>query len=1097
MPTRGTIHIVLSPIIVRGNNSANCILAHLDGLIHAMLASQQLARLRGGAARLNEGNSDGETPLHIAAGHPRHSDSVCVALVTELLERLADPSQQDNEGCTALHKAAQQRHVGVMRLLLTHSPHLISIPNRAGKTAMDIVYIRPSTPISLGPSHPSPTHPAAPTHPPCPTHPWPYNILPAPPIGIPRLSPAKGPVMPHVTARPTTYLIVSPQACPNPRLEPAHVRQMQQQAASPPQPNSQLLQACAVLQNKPMFQQQQQQQQQQYQLQQQQLPHLQPASQWGYAANAVQGPGSGTPGTSSPDSARLLSHYPNLTSKFALPQGTGLASPASNPSPLASPGASQVAQGPPGTPPPYAQPHRATTAPASTLLATTDADSPLQWQPEGLPPWLSLPCAPHTPTHQPQAGFRAVQPMAGLLAEMPKMGAGTGGEQGDVQGPGSSPWQQQIPRQQRQQQQQQPPPPPPSHQQQLPHQAQVESQPLQTSESLSSCLTMGNEYTLEQLEEATNNFSEANRLGQGGFAVVYYGYLQQLHVAVKKPSTKLDPESIRHFKVESNVLSTINHPNIIPLIGTCPEEFLVNALNLRQGPPAPGVGLERSLCRHISASSSEHSNLRALAVSHAAALAKAKTPVADLVQPATRAAAPAWPATPTADLVRPATPNADLTEAKQLPRPTRPTLRDSRIFTIESLSMEHFIVLVNLAQQIVGCVIGTDATDHEAGILVYKLAPLGSLHDNLFGADQGPGDYSLMCPATAGAPPHAGSSAGASSPVVALARRKHPPLTWKQCIKAGGLQAGVVQFGIGSATAPSVQADAVEDDAAVQASDLEAALLARPVHKPLPGMMVAMEDSPLLTEQVAGSDVQSMIAGEQCSSVNSSNANSSSANTGSANTGSGDNSSNDDGSASSEGWGVGKLSAGAAWPRQPHNILLSENKKGPVGMLGDVGLTKLVKKKTNGNDPSRLAGTLGYVPPECLDEVTGKWDIYALGIVLLQLVSKDRLVKGGQLRKAMMAAYNADAATFIQAIDPRWADAPDAAKQLMALALNCTEKDPACRPTAEELATALLEMKRGASISTTSASSGSQGRTFTSMWVAVLIAKLMALFESV
>ncbi|GFH12602.1 hypothetical protein HaLaN_08315, partial [Haematococcus lacustris] len=43
-------------------------------------------------------------------------------------------------------------------------------------------------------------------------------------------------------------------------------------------------------------------------------------------------------------------------------------------------------------------------------------------------------------------------------------------------------------------------------------------------------------------------------------------------------------------------------------------------------------------CRHIFASSSEHSNLRALAVTHAAALAKAKTPAADLVRPATPAA---------------------------------------------------------------------------------------------------------------------------------------------------------------------------------------------------------------------------------------------------------------------------------------------------------------------------------------------------------------------------------------------------------------------------------------------------------------------------
>ncbi|KAJ9506231.1 hypothetical protein QJQ45_014435 [Haematococcus lacustris] len=49
-----------------------------------------------------------------------------------------------------------------------------------------------------------------------------------------------------------------------------------------------------------------------------------------------------------------------------------------------------------------------------------------------------------------------------------------------------------------------------------------------------------------------------------------------------------------------------------------------------------------------------------LKFTHAAALAKAKTPVADLVRPATRAAAPVWPATPDADLVRPATPAAAL-----------------------------------------------------------------------------------------------------------------------------------------------------------------------------------------------------------------------------------------------------------------------------------------------------------------------------------------------------------------------------------------------------------------------------------------------------
>ncbi|GFH28388.1 hypothetical protein HaLaN_26868, partial [Haematococcus lacustris] len=38
----------------------------------------------------------------------------------------------------------------------------------------------------------------------------------------------------------------------------------------------------------------------------------------------------------------------------------------------------------------------------------------------------------------------------------------------------------------------------------------------------------------------------------------------------------------------------------------------------------------------------------------------------------------------------------------------------------------------------------------------------------------------------------------------------------------------------------------------------------------------------------------------------------------------------------------------------PQNILLSEDREGPVGMLGDVGLAKLVQDIKYGSDPSRL-----------------------------------------------------------------------------------------------------------------------------------------------
>ena len=41
-------------------------------------------------------------------------------------------------------------------------------------------------------------------------------------------------------------------------------------------------------------------------------------------------------------------------------------------------------------------------------------------------------------------------------------------------------------------------------------------------------------YMFHQLIEATNNFSEGNRIGKGGFGIVYKGNLRLCDVAVKR-----------------------------------------------------------------------------------------------------------------------------------------------------------------------------------------------------------------------------------------------------------------------------------------------------------------------------------------------------------------------------------------------------------------------------------------------------------------------------------------------------------------------------------------------------------------------------------
>ncbi|KAL0341425.1 UNVERIFIED_CONTAM: putative receptor-like protein kinase [Sesamum radiatum] len=69
------------------------------------------------------------------------------------------------------------------------------------------------------------------------------------------------------------------------------------------------------------------------------------------------------------------------------------------------------------------------------------------------------------------------------------------------------------------------------------------------------------------LELATDNFGDSNMLGAGGFGCVYHGKLEgNLCVAVKRLSgANLD--AIKEFQTEVELLSKIQHPNIITLLG--------------------------------------------------------------------------------------------------------------------------------------------------------------------------------------------------------------------------------------------------------------------------------------------------------------------------------------------------------------------------------------------------------------------------------------------------------------------------------------------------------------------------------------------------
>ncbi|PNT64777.1 hypothetical protein BRADI_4g32830v3 [Brachypodium distachyon] len=78
-------------------------------------------------------------------------------------------------------------------------------------------------------------------------------------------------------------------------------------------------------------------------------------------------------------------------------------------------------------------------------------------------------------------------------------------------------------------------------------------------------------FTEEELQQATNRFSEQQVLGQGGHGTVYKGLLKSdVEVAVKRCTT-IDEQQKKEFGREMLILSQINHKNVVKLLGCCLE----------------------------------------------------------------------------------------------------------------------------------------------------------------------------------------------------------------------------------------------------------------------------------------------------------------------------------------------------------------------------------------------------------------------------------------------------------------------------------------------------------------------------------------------
>ncbi|KAF9609256.1 hypothetical protein IFM89_014450 [Coptis chinensis] len=76
-------------------------------------------------------------------------------------------------------------------------------------------------------------------------------------------------------------------------------------------------------------------------------------------------------------------------------------------------------------------------------------------------------------------------------------------------------------------------------------------------------------FDLVTIKLATNNFSEENKLGQGGFGPVYKGELEGVKEIAVKRLSKNSVQGGKEFKNEVILISGLQHRNLVKLLGCC------------------------------------------------------------------------------------------------------------------------------------------------------------------------------------------------------------------------------------------------------------------------------------------------------------------------------------------------------------------------------------------------------------------------------------------------------------------------------------------------------------------------------------------------
>ncbi|KAL2459095.1 LysM domain receptor-like kinase 4 [Forsythia ovata] len=160
-------------------------------------------------------------------------------------------------------------------------------------------------------------------------------------------------------------------------------------------------------------------------------------------------------------------------------------------------------------------------------------------------------------------------------------------------------------------------------------------------------------------------------------------------------------------------------------------------------------------------------------------------------------------------------------------------------------------------------------------------------------------------------------------------------------------------------------------------------------------------------------------------------------------------------------------------PAYVHSNIKSSNILLDIKMRAKIANFSLARTSGTGEDTeemtTQIVGTKGYMAPEYLetDPVTPKVDVFAFGMVLLELITgKYAVVHGGSKKlistaiASIMEGENTEA-ELSQFIEPGLGEngGIDYAIQVVKLSLSCLARDPADRPDMGEVVSSLLKIQ--------------------------------------